>query len=123
MAFPRTFHLVTLLPDGNVLVTGGGPTSAAADIANGQLTAEMWSPTTETWTTLARMKLERQDWVGAEEIADIIRRVGTQTSIADQINAAALVGQKKFDESLNLLQNAWKYSGARSQAYRMGVCT
>jgi len=59
MAFARTFHLATILPDGNVLVTGGGPTTAATDVANAQLAGELWSPTTETWTTMASMNAPR----------------------------------------------------------------
>jgi chitodextrinase len=53
MAFKRTYHTLTMLPDGNVLCTGGGPTTAATDIGNAILAAEIWSPTTETWTTVA----------------------------------------------------------------------
>ena len=45
---------MTILPDGNVLVTGGGPTTAATDTADAILPAEMWSPSTENWATLAR---------------------------------------------------------------------
>jgi hypothetical protein len=59
MAFPRTYHTLTLLPDGNVLVTGGGWTTGATDVSNAVLAAEMWSPTAETWTTLASMNAPR----------------------------------------------------------------
>ncbi len=59
MAVARTFHNTTLLPDGNVLVTGGGPTTNATDTANAVLPAELWSPTTETWRTLAPMSAPR----------------------------------------------------------------
>jgi hypothetical protein len=59
MAYARTFHSMTLLPDGTVLATGGGPTTAATDIANGVLAAELWSPATETWTTLPAMARAR----------------------------------------------------------------
>jgi hypothetical protein len=59
MSFARAFHNTTVLPDGNVLVTGGGPTTNATDVTNAILPAELWSPTTETWTTLAPMSAPR----------------------------------------------------------------
>jgi chitodextrinase len=59
MSFPRTFHNTTLLPDGNVLVTGGGPTTDAIGVGNAVLPAELWSPDTEAWTTLASMNAPR----------------------------------------------------------------
>jgi hypothetical protein len=59
MNFARTFHMTTLLPDGTVLVTGGGPTTNAVDVANAILPVEVWSPATNTWTTLASMSAPR----------------------------------------------------------------
>jgi hypothetical protein len=59
MAFPRAYHVETLLPDGSVLVTGGGQTIVDYDIPNAVYPAELWSPTTETWTTLAAMNAPR----------------------------------------------------------------
>jgi fibronectin type 3 domain-containing protein len=59
MAFPRTFATLTLLPDGSVLMTGGGRTTNGTDVANAVLEAEIWSPTTEAWTTLAPMHAPR----------------------------------------------------------------
>ncbi len=59
MAFGRIYHSMTILPDGDVLVTGGGPSSAPTDVANAILPAELWSATTETWTTMASMHAPR----------------------------------------------------------------
>jgi hypothetical protein len=59
MAFPRTYQNTTLLPDGTVLVTGGGTTTDAVGLSDAVLPAELWSPTTRTWTTLAAMSAPR----------------------------------------------------------------
>jgi hypothetical protein len=59
MMFPRTYHTLTMLPDGTVLATGGGPTTDALGVGSAILAAELWSPVTETWTTLASMQKPR----------------------------------------------------------------
>jgi len=59
MANPRAYHVETLLPDGSVLVTGGGRTTGDYDIPNAVYSAELWSPSTETWTTLSAMQKPR----------------------------------------------------------------
>jgi hypothetical protein len=59
MSFPRTFQNATLLPDGTVLVTGGGTTTDAVDVAHAVYPAELWSPTTQTFTTMAAMNAPR----------------------------------------------------------------
>jgi Concanavalin A-like lectin/glucanases superfamily/Galactose oxidase-like, Early set domain/Bacterial Ig domain/Carboxypeptidase regulatory-like domain/Kelch motif len=53
MAYPRAFHNTTLLPDGNVLVTGGGTILDGYDVTKAVKNAELWSPTTETWQTMS----------------------------------------------------------------------
>ena len=59
-------------------------------------------------TLLARLKLDRKDWVGAQEIADALRKLNStaDNSTADQIVAGALSGQQKYDEALTVLQSA-----------------
>ncbi|HZF18150.1 MAG TPA: LamG-like jellyroll fold domain-containing protein [Burkholderiales bacterium] len=59
MMFPRTYHTTTLLPDGTVLVTGGGTTTDAVGLGDAVLTAELWSPLTETWSALSKMQKPR----------------------------------------------------------------
>ncbi len=59
MAFARIFHNATILPDGTVLVTGGGPTNAPGAVANAVLPVELWSPASGNWTTLASMSAPR----------------------------------------------------------------
>jgi len=59
MAFPRTEHNLTLLPDGSVLVTGGSRNSDVGATAEAVLEAELWSPITETWTVMAAMQTPR----------------------------------------------------------------
>jgi hypothetical protein len=55
----RNYHNETLLPDGTVLVTGGGRTTGAIDLANAVYEAELWNPVTEAFTTLAPMHAPR----------------------------------------------------------------
>jgi Concanavalin A-like lectin/glucanases superfamily/Domain of unknown function (DUF1929)/Bacterial Ig domain/Glyoxal oxidase N-terminus/Glucodextranase, domain B len=59
MSFPRTYHTLTILPDGNVLATGGGPSTDPVGVNDAVKPAEMWSPVTETWTTIASMQKPR----------------------------------------------------------------
>jgi uncharacterized protein DUF4082/concanavalin A-like lectin/glucanase superfamily protein/Big-like domain-containing protein/galactose oxidase-like protein/Kelch motif protein len=59
MAFPRAYQNTTLLPDGNVLVTGGERRTDGADTSQAIYEAELWSPLTETWQTMARSQVPR----------------------------------------------------------------
>ena len=64
MAFRRQYHNATLLPDGEVIVTGGtshdGFNTAIKNNVDGRvLAAEMWDPQTTKWSTMASMKVGR----------------------------------------------------------------
>ena len=59
MSFARTFHSMVSLPDGNVLVVGGGGTNQQTNTNPGPLQPELWNPTAQTWTTLAAMHTPR----------------------------------------------------------------
>jgi len=58
MAFPRVYHTLTLLPDGNVIVTGGVQNSDEVS-APAVLAAEIWNAQTETWATMASGQARR----------------------------------------------------------------
>ena len=59
MAQARTHLNLTVLPDGNVLATGGSRDIGGLTPSRAVLPAELWSPTTETWTTVATMATPR----------------------------------------------------------------
>ena len=59
MAYRRAFHNTTLLPDGTVLVNGGGTTLDGYNVTKSVFAAELWSPATETWQTLASAQVPR----------------------------------------------------------------
>jgi hypothetical protein len=49
----------TILADGKILATGGSYGSGFSDETKPVLTAEMWNPDNETWTTLAAEQVTR----------------------------------------------------------------
>jgi hypothetical protein len=60
MAYPRSFLNLTELPDGTVLVTGGETDKNGGNIANAVYAAELWSPQTQTWSTMSSMRTPRE---------------------------------------------------------------
>jgi tetratricopeptide (TPR) repeat protein len=67
---------------------------------------------------LAQVRLARQNWIGAQEIAGSIRRIDNNGSTADQILGAALIGRDKYDEAIAAFQDA--YNAAPAAAQPMG---
>jgi hypothetical protein len=61
MAYGRRQNNLAVLADGTVLVTGGNSSGATlVDLKAGVYPAELWSPATRKWTTLASMRVTRQ---------------------------------------------------------------
>ncbi|KAG7111719.1 Galactose oxidase like protein [Verticillium longisporum] len=59
MASPRGFANAVVLPDGTVLVTGGQRRAVVFTNTDAVLTAELFNPTTKTWTQLAAAAVPR----------------------------------------------------------------
>ena len=59
MAYPRSYHNMVILPDGSVLTTGGELKTDGIDLSQAVLNPELWSPDTESWTTMAPMQTPR----------------------------------------------------------------
>jgi hypothetical protein len=70
MARARAFHNTTLLPTGDVLVTGGMTQKDGYSSSTAVYDAELWSPATETWRTLSRAQLPRLYHSGALLLPD-----------------------------------------------------
>ena len=89
MAFARSFHNTTNLPDGQVLITGGGSMKEGLNPTNAVKEAEMWNPITETFTTLARGQNPRQYHSTALLLTDgrvMVGGNGNNYGSADQLN-------------------------------------
>lgn len=59
MAYPRRQLNATILPDGQVLVTGGTSACGFSNESGSVFAAEVWKPSTEQWTTLGSMHRKR----------------------------------------------------------------
>ncbi len=59
MAFARRHLNATVLPDGEVLVTGGTRNGGFNDLSGSVHQAEIWNPATGNWTTLAANAVNR----------------------------------------------------------------
>ena len=57
-------------------------------------------------SALARVELGRGDWAGAQAVAESIRNTDSGRNIADQVLGTALLGQRKYEESIAVFQSA-----------------
>ncbi len=62
----------------------------------------------QVMSSLAQVRLSRQNWAGALSIADSLPRSKEGQVLAGEIKAAALEGQNKVDESIAALEEAHK---------------
>ena len=59
MAYPRRHHNATILPTGEVLVTGGTRGTSFNEVSLAVRVAELWDPATGVWTQLAANAVNR----------------------------------------------------------------
>jgi tetratricopeptide (TPR) repeat protein len=69
--------------------------------------AGRWPNNVPILAILADVRLERQNWFGAQEVADKIRRIDGDPRLADEILGVALSGRNKFDDSISILENTY----------------
>src|SRR5580704_17281301 len=73
-----------------------------------------WPKNLRILTALAQVRLTRQNWSGAQEIAEAIRGIGSDGGIAEQIIGKALVSRNRYDDAIAVFQKA--YSGSPTAA-------
>lgn len=57
---------------------------------------------------LAQTRLNKGNWIGAQQVADKIKALGDKSNTADQIKSAILVGKKDYDESISVLKKTYQ---------------
>ena len=69
--------------------------------------ATRWPNNIAVLSALAQVRLARQEWVGAQEVAELIKRLDANPAAADELLGAALAGRNKNEESLGAFQSAY----------------
>ena len=90
MAFRRRHVTATLLPTGDVLVTGGTAGPGMNDVPGSVHQAEIWNPTTGTWKTLAANAIDRIYHSTAILLPDarvLVAGSGERATNTDELNA------------------------------------
>ena len=61
----------------------------------------------ELLRSLARVKLMRQDWMGAQQVADSLEQLTNDAELSNQIEGMALSGQQDFDKSIDVFRESY----------------
>ena len=85
--------------------------------------AQQWPNNVLVLSALADVRLARQNWIGAQQVAEKIRQMGDRQALSDQILAAALNGQGKYGDSLKILESAQAAAPAAAQPMAALVST
>jgi len=69
--------------------------------------ANRWPNNIAVLSMLAETKLARQNWVGAQAIAEKIREIGNDRGLADKIMGVAFGGRNRPEDSIKALESAY----------------
>lgn len=69
--------------------------------------AERWPQNKDILLKLARVKLAQKDWAGADALAEKIKALPGGITNANEILGAALIGQDKVNQGIDLLESAY----------------
>ena len=87
---------------------------ARAEDLLGDLAAR-WPNNNDVLSALAQVRLARQEWAGAQEVAETIKRIGPNRAVADELLGAALAGQSKYNESISAFKDAYASAPTAAQ--------
>ena len=105
MAFARSYHNLTLLPDGTVLASGGQSNSDGRDLSKSVLPAEIWNPDTETWTTVDALQNGR--------LYHSTALAPARRSRADGRRRCAPAGMRRTMKNAEIYSPPYLFKGAR----------
>jgi tetratricopeptide (TPR) repeat protein len=77
--------------------------------------ATRWPGNLNVLSTLADVRLRRQNWIGAQEIAEKMKQIGDDRGLADQIAGAAFSGSGRYVDSIKALESAYAAAPAAVQ--------
>ena len=60
----------------------------------------------DVWRALGQVRLFRNDWVGAQQVADRLRELGENEQVANEISGAAYQGQQELGQSIDAFRRA-----------------
>jgi cellulose synthase operon protein C len=81
--------------------------------------AGRWPNNIAVLSTLSDVRLGRRNWIGAEEVAERIRRIGDDRGLADLIAGAALSGGGRYEDSIRAAEKA--YAAGAGDPQRMAA--
>ena len=91
-----------------------GSLATAEDVATDLATR--WPKNLQVLEALAQIRLARQEWAGAQQVAEAIKKLGANNdAAADELLGAAFAGSNKYDDSIAALQDAYAAAPSATQ--------